>query len=244
MNRGIDLDGDNRNDHVLFACYSAPYGYGFLDYDRFVLEVNRQMMVSRGDNLEGMFSIVDIDTTDSYMEIAVPEAGQSSDFATYFYYYTGDLITFMGRLPGTCKQYDVNEKKPHGIGYFLLDVDGSGEVRTRRRGRILHTWFYPARYKLDEKHRLEFVEEEFYIMDSPVTLLSELALQASPTDSRTVVVLQVGDKATIVGSDDRKWCLVETEDGHKGWFAVESNWTIAGTGKEADEIFEGLCHAD
>jgi hypothetical protein len=225
-----DLNGDGHRDTIVFVCYDpySCFGQGNSSYERFILDIESCFVISRGNNLDGVFHVVDIDTTDAYEELAVPESGQSGDFATQFYYFTGDSIIFMGTLPGT---YD-------------LKVNGSGQIQTMRRGSILHTWFYPASYTLTDSHHLEFVRQDLYIMNQPVTLRSDLALQKSPTDSALAVVLHPGQKGTIVGSDDRRWCLFETEDGIKGWFAVERFSRIVGTHKRASDVFDGLSYAD
>jgi hypothetical protein len=225
-----DLNGDGVGDGILFICYDPERlldseGFGF---DRFVLDIESRFTIFSGVNLDATCFIVDIDTTDSYKEIAVPESGPSGDYATHFFYFTGDSIIFMGTLPGT---YD-------------LKVDGSGEVRTKQRGRILHTWFYPACYRLTKKHQFRFMKQELYIMNQSVTLRSNLALQTSPTDTTLAILLHPGDKGTIVGSDDQRWCLFQTESGIKGWFAVERFSNIVGTHRRATDVFDGLDYAD
>lgn len=227
---GLDLNSDGQNDFINFACYAQLGDFG---YDRYVLEVHTSIIAGRGLSLEGIFHIVDIDSTDNYMEIEIPEAGASDDYAAHFYYYTGESIAFMGTIPdggtpGTGKLY----------------MDGSGIVHTWRRGAILHTWFYPAEYRLDESHQLVFVKHDFYPMNYPVVMKTELPLQTLPSDTTTVTVLQPGEHVVIVGSDDEKWCLVEAADGRQGWFAVERFGTIVCIGKGAWEVFEGLNMAD
>jgi hypothetical protein len=215
---------DGQKDYVLFVCLKT----GSDGYDHYLLEVNGEITAGRGEELDGLFKIVDIDTTDKLKEIAIPESGPSDDYVTSLYYYDGSSLVFMGSFPGT---YDFK-------------VDGSGEVRTVRRGSILHTWSYPARYRLAAGHKLVPVEEQFYPMNCHATVLTQLALQASPTDSRIAYILRRGQRVNILGSDDRKWCLVETEDGVRGWFAVEDYSLVVGTGKQAHEVFDGLWYAD
>jgi hypothetical protein len=81
-------------------------------------------------------------------------------------------------------------------------------------------------------------------LDGEVTVLSELPLRASPTDPNTTVVLRPGQSVTIVGGDDKRWCLVETQNGTKGWFEVERYSFIVGANKSARKVFDGLKYAD
>ncbi|UCH84380.1 MAG: hypothetical protein JSW50_01450, partial [Candidatus Latescibacterota bacterium] len=151
-----DLNGDGSQENVVFICYDPMYGseYDSFGYDRFVLDIGGHFTISRGSNLDGNFRIVDIDTSDAYQEIAIPESGPSSDHRTHFYHFTGDSIVCMGTIPGT---HD-------------LEFDGSGIMRTNQRGNILHTWFYSAKYKLTDEHHLEQLPEMLYAMNTPVTL--------------------------------------------------------------------------
>jgi hypothetical protein len=82
------LNGDGLQDHLVLICYDAEaiFGYGSFGYTRFILEVlGFDMEYGRGSNLDGQVQIVDIDTTDVFKEIAVPESGPSSDDATLFF---------------------------------------------------------------------------------------------------------------------------------------------------------------
>ena len=221
----VDLNGDKRNEYLIFCCYKLFNSYS---YSRFVLEINKDMIVQPGDNLDGNFRIVDIDSNDKYTEIAIPESGPSDDYATHFFCFKDNKIISMGKLPGT----------------YILNIDGSGIIKTRKRGEILCTWFFPAQYKLDENHCLQLVEEEIYEMYQRVTLKDTLVLQKSPDNPQIITTLYSKDKVTIIGCDNKKWCLVETGNGLKGWFAVEGRSQIAGTDKHVNEIFDGLFNAD
>jgi len=151
--------------------------------------------------------------------------GLSEDYGTHFLFYDGRSVQKAGWTPGD---------KPV--------IDGSGIVRTYRRGRILHTWFYPARYRLSKAHTLEFMPQELYLMNRAVTLKVDLPLYENRSESVPSDTAYVGDRAVIRSSDNVEWCLLETETGALGWFRVQGCCTVLGM--DAGHVFDGLCFAD
>jgi len=224
-----DLNGDGKKDRIRLNItdeYSNEYR----------LQVNDVHIFGAGQNVEARFSIVDIDTGDNLKEIAVSEYGPSSDEKTAFYVYDGEKLSFIGEIEGFYSSLPEL--------WQTVKFDGSGRLVTRTRGRILHTWFYKDYYKLDENHRLKHIPQDLYEMNAKVEVVREVSLQKSPEDPEEALTLKKGEMVTIVGSDNKEWCLVENSQGQKGWFALDGYNTVRGTGLSADEIFSGLCHAD
>ncbi|MEW6572403.1 MAG: SH3 domain-containing protein [Bacillota bacterium] len=219
----VDLNGDGAVDTIRFTCREEA--------GDFTLYVNDAFVIGEGENLDGYCKVVDIDASDSVKEIAVGEAGPSDDYATAFYYYDGERVIPMGKIPGS-------------EAGNVLKIDGSGKVATKTRGKTLHTWFYPDFYKLSEGHLLERIPQEMYEMNHKVRVIKEIKLQKSPTSTETAVVLLPGEEVVILASDDREWCLVENSKGIRGWFAFEKYDTIKGTEMSVRDVFEGLCYAD
>ncbi len=217
----VDLNTDGRKDTVVLEC--EPGG------DSFKLNVNGQSITGTGDNLDGVMFICDIDTGDGYKEIAVTESGPSSDEATYFFYYDGGGINFMGKVQGSGS---------------VVWMTGNGTFSTKTRGNILHTWFFTDHYRLSSSHRLENVPQQYYRMNTVVTVRQELKLQKSPADAATAVVLEPGEDVLLTRSDNREWCEVQNSEGITGWFAVEGFNTVRGTDMSASDYFEGLNFAD
>ncbi|MEN6312651.1 MAG: YARHG domain-containing protein [Clostridiaceae bacterium] len=215
-----DLNGDGSRDQIKLECEPGS--------DTFTLYINDFILNGKGCNLDGVMYLCDIDPADSYKEIAITESGPSADEATYFYYYDGKKINFMGKIQGS--QYNIK-------------ITGSGMLTTGSRGHILQTWFYRDRYRLSANHELENIPQELYSMNMMVIVKKEMLLQKSPADTSTAVRLEPGEVVLIAACDDREWCLVETSSGEKGWFAVDGYNKIRGTSFDADEYFIGLCHA-
>ena len=210
-----DLDGDAVADRIEIRASG----------DDFEVRIGGARLLGHGMNLDSTFAIVDIDSMDGRREIAITEQGPSDDYATHFFTLDGDTVLAMGMLPGSSE----------------MTLDGSGIVRTEARGQILHTWFHPAYWRLDASHRLVAIELPLYAMNTPVRVLRPLTLRRSPTDPRPGVRLARGERATILASDDERWCLVRSASGATGWFEVDSSRI---EGREAHEYFDGLSGAD
>lgn len=217
---GLDLNGDGMYDTIKFECIKHS--------NTFSLSINDASVTGEGDNLDGYYKIVDIDSTDNFKEISISASGPSDDYVTYFYYYDGQNICPMGWVEGS----------------YAVKTDGSGILKTQTRGGIIHTWFYPDSYKLSKDHELEHIDQDLYIMNCPVTMNDSLPLQKARDDSTIIVILLPGDEVTILSTDNKEWCLVRNSKGIEGWFAVDGYDMIRKTGKHASEVFGGLNYAD
>lgn len=216
-----DLNGDGREDRIRLSCEPGD--------NEFTLEVNGISVKGTGDNLDGCFYIADIDSADTFKEIAVTESGPSDDLAVSFFWFDGRKLHSMGKVQGS---------------EYSIKIDGSGKFITRTRGDILHTWFFADGYRLSEEHQLVRIPQDLYGMNHIVGVKKELSLQKSRTDPKIAVTLRKGEEVMLVASDNKEWCLVENSEGKRGWFAIEGYHTIRGTGEEAGAFFNGLCYAD
>lgn len=217
-----DLNSDGIMDQISFQTPKTLHS--------FTLQVNDALLEENGQNLKTYIEIVDIDPYDSLKEIAVSDYGPSSDYRTFFYFYDGKNLISMGETSGV-----------PGID---MTFPGDGTFTTQTRGQILQTWFYEDQFKLTSDHLIENIPQDLYEMNTPVTVLQSIPLQKSRTDSEQIAVLEVGESATILSSDNKEWCLVETSTGVQGWFAVENFNIIKGTNLSATDVFEGLSMAD
>jgi hypothetical protein len=134
----IDIDGDGKGDRIQFKCEKWSH--------KFWISINGSELSGTGEYLEGVYSIVDIDSTDAFKEIAIPEVRPSDDYATTFLLFEKGVVRNIGQLPST----------------YELTIDGSGRIHTQMRGETLHTWFYPATYTLDLNHNLHKIDQPLY----------------------------------------------------------------------------------
>ena len=157
----------------------------------------------------------------------MPESGLSDDYYTTFYYYDGSNIQLIDIINGS---------------YFNFHIDGSGNLFTKSRASILQTWFYTDEYRLDESHKLINVPQNYYRMNTVVTAKKRLVLQKSITDTTNGLILEPGERAVILLTDNEKWCMVLNSKGETGWF-WEEDYNIMGLDHSSD-VFDGLCFAD
>lgn len=215
----FDLNSDGKIDKIKF--YGEPGGY------MYVLRINNSSITDRGENLDGYFRIVDIDSRDGILEISISESGPSDDYQTAFYSYDGKNIVFMGKIQGA----------DHGYFSRNLEIDGSGVLHTVTEGELWNG-AYKNKYKLSKNHLLEKIPQDLHSIGLRMRVLRELPLQTSRTNPKTKIVLQPGEIATILASDNKAWYLVENSRGIKGWLAVERFYIVKGTGLGIDKFFE------
>lgn len=215
----IDLNSDGIQDNVIFK----------VSEDSYSLEINDVTVEGTGESLINMLYIFDIDKNDKFREIAVVEAGPSSDFLTHIYYYNGDEILFIESIEGYPEE---------------IALIGDGELVSYKRGKVLQTWFYRFSYILDDKHNLVAKEKNEYIMNTFVILKKDLDVYTTQNGEERRYVFNEDEPALIVSSDDKSWCKIRNSAGKEGYFIIEGHTDINNTGSSPYEYFEGLSFAD
>lgn len=214
-----DLDGDGALDSIRVEV-TDPLGLCTV-----TVRVNSASLSIHTLGIAQKFWITDIDTMSATKEIAVWDPGHSDDYSNHFLSFDGVRVRQMGMVPGR--------------NVFL---DGSGIVQGRKRGHILHTWYFPALYRLTVDNELRFIQQPLYPMSTPVRLLVDLPIHRERNLESHAWLAKAGSCGVITFSDNEKWCRLEILKGHSGWFRVERHHWVRG--RPAHEIFEGLCHAD
>lgn len=238
----FDLDSDGTDDVITYSFlgYGGPVPGGAIDlatpymtmmgYDIYQcnLEINGQSIIVQGEEMAGLILIGDIDAADGQYEIMIPEFGPSGDPQTAFIAYSGIAPFSIGKI--------------YQNPFLNLKVDGSGEIMGQNRGKKLHTWFYDAKYQIDNGLIKETKENGMVLMNSAITAKVDLPLQISPVDATPAFTLDAGEHATITLTDDDKWFCVEKSGGLKGWFEITGFYSIGGV--PATDVFDGLSMAD
>lgn len=246
ISRYFDLDCDGSGEKItLVARDIRPDAESseIVIYSEFELEVNgfRAGMKSDGmaiDLFEPRFNITDIDDSDYYREIAVSWYGEDVYSGTVFYRYDGKSLSEIGKVGGFFGKWFIGGVVDDGA----VKVDGKGTVRTISLSEVLMPWFFDDEYRV-ESGTLVRIEKDLYPLEHNVTVLKDLTLRKSRTDSSDGIILKAGEPAVITGSDNKEWFSVKNSSGETGWFAVDDYHMIRGTGLPAEDFFDGLINA-
>jgi len=218
----IDLDGNGIKDTITYKIDDK--------HERYWLTVNDTTITGRGEALIDSIAVVDIEKRDRLKEIVISEKGPSDDYLSRIFFYFNSKIEKTGEISG--------------LFCYGLQFDNSGRVIANTRGSILQTWFFDVTYYLNENHKLIKIPNQIYKTDSPVFLKQELKIFEKRDEKSNYIILKPFTYANIIGTDDKKWCLIKTIDGRKGWFYVENYFYVNGTGILDYNIFHGLGFAD
>jgi hypothetical protein len=125
-----------------------------------------------------------------------------------------------------------------------MRMDGSGIIDTSERGSILHTWFYDAKYEMENGELSEILKDGYVTMGAIAYTKVELPLQASPDDVNVIYTTGENEMVLLTLTDNERWLCVEAGGGIKGWIEIQDFSYIKSVDKYGDEVFEGLSYAD
>lgn len=249
----LDLDGDGQEDELCItveemsyqkekAAWKEPKLTGFVinglefadpDGENPLEEYDVNLVTPETDR----YFITDLDTSDGVLEIALPDAGPSEDFATWYFHYRDGRLVPIGILPG----YPDDE---------VSRRDGSGNVMAEGRLDLLQTWYATFSFALREE-KLEMVPQSWYIplqdFQNAVTMKQPLTLYAAPDrEAETLTVAPSKQVVTFPSTDNDHWVQMRLEDGTEGWLYLTDPITIQ-SGEEsllAQDVFDNLNLSD
>lgn len=245
----VDLNNDGHKDTIKYnAVTSSIADYGTTvesfvinngDY-RYTLYLSDQGIHIQDPDLVRYF-ITDINTRDSYKEVAILDHGANGIPYTYFIRFVGSGTYCLGYVP-----------------YFPDDenfkINGDGSVESAYDLKLLQNWQAPATWLSGSDQLLSSnltmrKPDVFYPYedqnDETVTLLKDLKLYESRSQSAKTVDLKASDAAiTFTQTDDEHWVYVkqEQDDGKEGWMYMEDKDTIVSGGKKYNrrDVFKNL----
>jgi hypothetical protein len=242
----FDLDSDGKKEQIVLTARSlngAGSDTESVSYQEYTLTIGDSSVTVKEEepvtDFEPRFNITDIDSTDRNREVAVSFYGLDVYQGTSFYRYEGKEIIPLGTIQGFFGLYNSFGTTSMGA----VTVDGSGIVRTISLSSILMPWLFDDAYRFGEDGKLERIAMDVYPLGMEMTMKDDLVLKKSREDLSDGITLKKGEVVTLQDSDNKEWVSVVNSKGETGWFAVDDYMTIRGTGRTADQFFEGLSNA-
>ena len=239
-----DLDGDGTEDEVYY--FAVPDDTA-LSGTRYGLDVNStRFLHPELDNPAEAYGIwldypdldyyyiVDLDTSDNYMEIAICDHGINDYPYTYFFRYDSGTLTCIGFVPGLPADHETV-------------YNGDGTLLALSRLDLLQTWFAQRKYALQDG-TIALVPGEFCNPNMggyTVELLREVTVYTQPDLSSDTLTLAPSTSVTFPSTDGVNWVEVRCADGSSGWLYLSSYTTIV-SGEDqllAWDVFDGLLYA-
>lgn len=234
----IDLDGDDVADEVTFDVeYSSDYIcipkliINGADYSS-VFDENQCYFASPYEK----YVIIDIDESDSYMEIAVQDYGMSDDPMTAFLKYDGSGVIYMGYISDRVSDlYIVN--------------DGNGKIHARERMYVFETVNMKTTYEVENDELVRSMKDLYTIAYTDATrekgLLQDLYVFKEMSTDSEVVKLDKETEVIVLATDNVEWVQIEYEDGNIYYIHVVNHYMIDMNGFEVDsrDVFTDIIQA-
>lgn len=241
-----DLDGDGKKEEITYdrinSITDEGYSEPLLTIDG--KEYDNDALMALGVYLnhwdEDYWYLTDLDTSDSYQEIALFDAGPSDDPVTFFLRYDGKKLISCGAVSDNPKADSFT-------------VYGDGRVSGRLRLGILQTWWADSEWKLNSNGILEETKPQWY---QPYLwsqngyntnyLLKDCKLYASPDENAESISLSQGTQIDLTATDDEHWVQITTSDWKVGWMYVEDYDTVRLPEEtiKVTDLMSYLCYAD
>ena len=230
-----DLDGDGQEDTIVCSFTQEE------STQKLAVMINGTQCngndARHWDAIQDYYYVVDLYDSDMNQEIAILDAGPSSDPISVFYYYHDTILEECGTLAGF-------------VGSDQVTVHGDSTVSAIKRLHVLQTWWGYTTWVLNENHFLEELEQAIYVPTAEsyvdVTLLQDLQAFTQMDTASSRETLPAGTALTITGTDNNTWVSV-TANNNTYWIYLPDGWNIDNGEAEPvcpGDVMEGLVWAD
>lgn len=235
----VDLNNDGKKDLITYnATTSAIEEYGTAvdtftinggDY-KYTLFLSNQGIHIQDPDLDWYY-ITDINTRDSYKEIAILDHGANGIPYTYFIRFVGSGTYCLGYVP-----------------YFpddtCFEIKGDGSIESAYDLQLLTNWQAPATWLSGSNQllssNLQMRDPDLYYLYEDqyadgFTQLVDLQLYPSRSLSGTTTEAKKPDATvtvTFTQTDDEHWVYMKRSDEVEGWLYFENKDTIVSGGKK------------
>ena len=227
----VDLNNDGQMDVITYnATTSNIEEYGTAvesftinsgDY-KYTLYLSDQGIHIQDPDLDWYY-ITDINTRDSYKEIAILDHGANGIPYTYFIRYVGSGTYCLGYVP-----------------YFPEDdcfrIKGDGSVESAYDLKLLPNWQAPATWLSGSDQLLSSnlamrEPDLYYLYDEQyvdgLTQLKDLKIYPSRSLTSTAIDAKATDAlVTFTQTDDEHWVYMKRDDEVEGWLYMEDKDTV------------------
>lgn len=230
-----DLDGDGETEKIYYsveaqsmdanAVWTGPQVCLEIDGTRFFQPEQTNPTEAYGFWMENpdvdYYYIVDLDTSDSYLELALADWGSSDCLSTHYFRYVDNSLTYLGCTSGFPDDHTTV-------------FHGDGSLTAMNRLNVLQTWSGLRTFQLVDG-QLCLREGEFCQPVLPegwsVTLQQSITVYASPDLSAPTLVLQPS-AVSFPSTDGEHWVEIRCADGSGGW-AYFSDFSTLRSGQES-----------
>lgn len=211
----LDLDGDGEKETLLVEIITDDEGWQqyAVSIDGTNLTEPLSLYFDYPDTER--YSIVDLDASDSFLEIALPDDGPSNDPNTTFLRYENGALTSLGQVYGK-----VTED--------ALVFRGDGTISSTIRLSVLQTWYAPVDWHVGQSGVFEPITQELYYPiqteDTPVkTAVKELAAYEEMSLDSTRSSAAIGTEMTFLATDNKAWVHCEDVSGTRFWIHLDES---------------------
>jgi len=242
-----DLNGDGKQDTVT---YDLQYDVD-KNQSKVVFQVNgkdetdilTENKISLMGNASGVFYLIDLDTEDNSIEIAIPDSGEDDNSATYLFRYDGKKLKYLGNVP------DVPSDNS-------FQTFGDGTILAATRLSLLETAYTEVLYRINDKDRIVKTPENWYVIKQYSgaegkqhvhNILKNVTVYKDNDLKSDKVVLSAADgPVTFPKTDDEHWVKVVTADGRTLNMYLNDFNTIKSDNKEqaVTDTFSDIFLAD
>lgn len=240
-----DLDGDGTEDKICYSVQPSTNPNNFSGYG-LRLEVNGAEFLHpdldnpaadygiwmEGPNVD-YYYIVDLDTSDPYLELAIADWGMNDYLATHYFRYDAGALSYLG--------YAAGFPDDHTTVY-----NGDGTFTAKDRLNVMQTWSGLCTFTLQDGQIVrksgEFCQPELPSPGWTVSLQQAITVYESPDLNSATTVLQPSDALSFPSTDGEHWVQVRCADGSSGWVYFSDFSTVVsdGTNLSAYDVFGNL----
>ncbi|MCI5492964.1 MAG: hypothetical protein MR425_02415, partial [Lachnospiraceae bacterium] len=181
------------------------------------------------------YYLVDLDTSDDYIELAIQDMGMSDDLVTYFFRYDGRDLSYVGQIN------DLFDSS-------TCTADGDGYISANQGMSILESKSITVTYQLTDNGSLELVPQDWYTIHDDATdsqfnshnILQNVSVYTeADRNSDTVELTPADGPVSFPATDNEHWAIVKTASGKLYYLYLES-FSFLESGQDVTEIFENM----